>query len=524
MKKILCMMCLALLVGCIFDNDEKASSRKKMWWSVEVSGVAQRGFFMEAENNIIYIESLLQPDYTVEDGCQTSSVEGVMGDYTIKATLRDNFVMISTYSQEYVDTIKQRKTKDMNLNVVVDLDQMDTVNLNYLTTLAHELMLHYIRNGSSYEDARLKANAVVLKNFHMSTDLTDFEHYSLYGTGAGDAMLVAISYVIEQYYLKHSHEWGWKNLTIDTLTETFADSNATQVLSSIVAEIISNEALDSIRKALEAVSPTGKVAAFEKYLSPMYVDVPPCDAANQGWKNLFGRGHNSIIMVCSDSVWRRATKDDYGVKDIFNPNIEYGTLVDSRDGRTYKTVEIDGHVMMAENLKYADSAATENLKGQNWCYEDDESNCELFGRLYSWSAVMDFDPVYLDSYLDSFADVQSVWQGICPEGWHVPKDEFNKLPSAKSYASGFMTVETNSSGLSVIPAGYGYKYKGGTYNSSETIEYAEMGETTFLWTSEERRVDYAQAIYLDGKDLEGISENKHNAGYLRCVKDYEPKD
>ena len=111
MKKILCMMCLALLVGCIFDNDEKASSRKKMWWSVEVSGVAQRGFFMEAENNIIYIESLLQPDYTVEDRCQTSSVEGVMGDYTIKATLRDNFVMISTYSQEYVDTIKQRKPK-----------------------------------------------------------------------------------------------------------------------------------------------------------------------------------------------------------------------------------------------------------------------------------------------------------------------------------------------------------------------------------------------------------------------------
>ena len=69
-----------------------------------------------------------------------------------------------------------------------------------------------------------------------------------------------------------------------------------------------------------------------------------------------------------------------------NPNIKYDSMVDPRDKQVYKVVKIDvpdtnySQVWMAENLNYADSVKTPSLKGRNWCYNNDEKNCNVGGR------------------------------------------------------------------------------------------------------------------------------------------------
>jgi len=49
----------------------------------------------------------------------------------------------------------------------------------------------------------------------------------------------------------------------------------------------------------------------------------------------------------------------------FNPDIDYGTMTDERDGKTYKTVKIGDQIWMVENLNYADSTKTPSLKGKS---------------------------------------------------------------------------------------------------------------------------------------------------------------
>ncbi len=92
-----------------------------------------------------------------------------------------------------------------------------------------------------------------------------------------------------------------------------------------------------------------------------------------------------------------------------------GTMTDSRDGKKYKTVKIGEQVWMAENLNYETAGSI--------CYEND-SSCIKYGRLYTWTDAMNNEKGCNYSEREKCGDVQ----GVCPDGWHLPKDsEWSEL-------------------------------------------------------------------------------------------------
>jgi len=89
-----------------------------------------------------------------------------------------------------------------------------------------------------------------------------------------------------------------------------------------------------------------------------------------------------------------------------------GTLTDTRDGKTYKTVKIGEQVWMAENLNFAakgsrcygENGRTDNRKISeyvNLSKAEAQANCVKYGRLYDWKTAMK----------------------VCPKGWNLPSRE-----------------------------------------------------------------------------------------------------
>ena len=163
----------------------------------------------------------------------------------------------------------------------------------------------------------------------------------------------------------------------------------------------------------------------------------------------------------------------------FNPDIDYGTMTDERDGKVYRTVTIGKQTWMAENLNYYDSTDL-SVKKKSWCFgkkdNGDSSTCDVAGRLYTWAAAMDSAGVWSTNgkgcgYNRPCSSTAPV-RGICPEGWHLPTSyEFDLLRIAVGGTSisgevlkstsgwddydGESGNGTDSFGFSALPAGYG---------------------------------------------------------------------
>lgn len=123
-----------------------------------------------------------------------------------------------------------------------------------------------------------------------------------------------------------------------------------------------------------------------------------CTSANEG--ALVDINKNEILLKCHEGAWELV---DGRVAQL-DVSSTLGTMVDSRDGKTYKTVtlEFDGvsQTWMAENLNYVTEKSS--------CFRDDSSYCSVYGRLYS---IFPLDSIYnkYASEEDCIADRMNVW-------------------------------------------------------------------------------------------------------------------
>jgi len=213
-------------------------------------------------------------------------------------------------------------------------------------------------------------------------------------------------------------------------------------------------------------------------------------------------------------------------------------VIDKRDNQSYKTVIVGEQCWMAENLKFlpfvsppeSDSGIyVYGYFGDNVNEAKQTINYQTYGVLYNWATAMGLPNHYNSK---SWSGSDSLHQGICPNGWHLPSDsEWEKLELFLKMSSNLADSNniglkiksatlwynngkgTNETGFSALPSGF--RYREGLFD--------KIGRYGYFWTSTqcpsfcEQSANYRYLIFSNNK-IHSSYPSKNNGLPVRCIK------
>ncbi len=198
--------------------------------------------------------------------------------------------------------------------------------------------------------------------------------------------------------------------------------------------------------------------------------------------------------------------------NLIQSGIIYGDSV-TYQGEIYQTVVIGNQTWLDRNLNYVVEGSV--------CYNNDSINCDKYGRLYDWSTAMALP----DSCNSSTCfEIITTYQGICPDGWHIPNDaEWTELTNFVGANAGTKLKAKNGwSSYSGVPFGtddYGFSaLPGGICNDGYFIAVGGYG---YWWSASEDDSYLAdfRLMYHSLEDVYYYNDYKSLLFSVRCVKD-----
>lgn len=191
-------------------------------------------------------------------------------------------------------------------------------------------------------------------------------------------------------------------------------------------------------------------------------------------------------------------------------------FIDERDGSNYEIVRIGDQFWMAENLNYK--------MDSSWCYDNEEKNCQKFGRLYQWREAV----------------------RACPDGWNLPSfDDFfslinyvdsvmtgkkNVLERECTWACGQLSVsaakylktqnEWRKSGNGIDLFGFSAKPAGHLNHGEHQNHFIGLYEESSYWSTKISDYEKHPFIFLLSSDdvVDFYSISPRSGASIRCVK------
>ena len=176
-----------------------------------------------------------------------------------------------------------------------------------------------------------------------------------------------------------------------------------------------------------------------------------------------------------------------------------------------------------DNMYYTSNAVGFDPLVDGRCWQDDEDNCKILGRLYTWRAANG----------PRRGNTINGWTGdICPRGYHVASlDEWQELIDATGGSGNYAQLmnestpwlinnsSVNASGMGIYP--YGWIPK------SNPTSFADFGEKILFWTStpvtplnpEDPETDAYAIEFSEQFGAIEVKAVKEVGAYCKCIED-----
>ena len=508
----------------------------------EVAGVSQKGPFVTGSS--VTVQELDGITLKQTGKSFKGTIKSDKGDFAIKDINLQSQYAILEASGYYRDEITGKKsTGTVTLRALTDLTKRKTVNINLLTHLEYERVMYLVTEKKiSIAKAKAQADEEILAAFGIDVDFGKSEDLNIFESGDGNAALLAISVLMhaDADVAGLTERMGEFSIAIAEGGD-WEDADTKAVIADWACDADLKGTLANVRDNVEGWKYADSVPAFEKYVTNFWWDnygLGQCTSKREGDTkrnvNKLSKMYNEYF-VCEGGRWHipgeepasSSSGNEPGSSSVDSGEPVFGELTDARDGRVYKTVKLGSQEWMAENLNYAAEGSL--------CYENDEKNCEKYGRLYNWEIALDTSNRGCD---DNFSGCRlrsdfHPREGICPDGWHVPEhaewdtlfayaDAHGEGESAGDalqayYRDDYLekTYSSDRFGFNVLPAG--------VFNGKE---FSGLGTSSEFWTASIETTDWLSYISITPSTIHFVKGSGSNvymthishAVSVRCVK------
>jgi uncharacterized protein (TIGR02145 family) len=236
-------------------------------------------------------------------------------------------------------------------------------------------------------------------------------------------------------------------------------------------------------------------------------------ADTYAWSHSLGTGSSKTVSPTGTTTYTVTGTSTAGCTATASVTVTVnvftcGTSTVTYNGVSYNTVQIGSQCWFKSNLNTTLYNDGTSISGNYWCYNNNQSNCNIYGALYNWYAVNTGK--------------------LCPSGWHVPSDaEWTTLVNylgGEDVAGGKLKETgtthwqspnngaTNSSGFTALPGGY-RRYPDG--------QFGLLGTDGRWWSSTQYDGSKAWYRYIyNNKTI--VGKNYIDKGYgfsVRCLHD-----
>ena len=322
------------------------------------------------------------------------------------------------YGNDPEDYDSKRGRYRLVYKAIVDLRDSLNLEVNSLTFLEAARIQNFVKAGASFADAKSQADKDVLAFLGVGGSAFDMQDPRIAIAEEN------LGYILENWTRYHSAK---------QFAEVFA-ATGTVVSDSWIRRSISIWLFNWY----EYYIPAGEngmdanVIDFMNNFLTSLTDMGQCTAEKDGFDTtLFDLWHEDVLyrkltLVCESEKWS-VTPGRYTMDE----KIEFttGTMTDDRDGKTYKTVtyNIDGkkQTWFAENLTYSDDRIQPLLGMDSSIYYKNQGRDAEFKEYMDsldstyWNTVVRYEASDIVGD-DGILMENGYFQGVCPDGWHIP--------------------------------------------------------------------------------------------------------
>ena len=496
-----------------------------------LAGYTQKGPFIKGSTVYLY-ELMDGRSLKQTNGSFTSNI--TRDDGRFKFTARD---LVSQYVMLIVDGNYRNEVTGKTSNSAIRLKAYSdvrrhatgTVNVNILTHLEFDRVYYLVtREKMTMKNAKRQAQQEIRKQFYIEqSDNTDAENLDVFGTTDADAALLAISILLQGGHTEAELMALLTEISNDMAEDgKWNGADADSLKSEIALWALNHHGeLNKFRENIISWHLSESVPKFEPFIDNFISNVlggGKCEKVNEGKSITINKKYspfNGMTFICKNGEYVEKTKE----KTQFNSNIKYGEMIDPRDRKVYKTVDIGTQTWMAENLNYADTISYPELKKYSNCYKND---CEHYGRFYSWSVAIDSAARFSDKgkgcsnnygqntnyNIKEQCQYDYPLRGICPEGWHLPNvDEWYLLNTFIESPQDLLSKDadgTDKYGFSILPIGYYFPGESNPYNNAYFWDVPYSGHAGY-------GVHFGKDVFYSGY------YSKEYFMPIRCLKDKE---